>query len=195
MTAIAVQLAEWQTVSPSPGSPTENVNLGSNPRVHDLARRLTETGILEVLELRDGLTSEIDLFRWAIPARGDRHHRCAQAAVRRPLEVASVRLRAEGSAAVALHHAYVPGSGFARHSCLAIDRGGEGTPGEGTAESLRAPGGSSVVTPRPDRFPDHRCSEHPCRGDPAVHSPPPGRGPLDQPSLAVGLAAGIVLRR
>ena len=56
MTAIAVQLAEWQTVSPSPGSPTENVNLGSDPSVLDLARRLTETGILEVLELRNGLT-------------------------------------------------------------------------------------------------------------------------------------------
>ena len=56
MTAITVQLAEWQTVSPSPGSPTENVNLGSDPSVLDLARRLTETGMLEVLELRNGLT-------------------------------------------------------------------------------------------------------------------------------------------
>jgi 5-methylcytosine-specific restriction enzyme subunit McrC len=54
--AVDVQLAEWQTVSPSPGSVTENVKLGSNPRVHELARRLTESGILEVLELRNGLT-------------------------------------------------------------------------------------------------------------------------------------------
>ncbi len=56
MIAIAVQLAEWQTVSPVPGSPTENVNLGSDPSVLDLARHITETGILEILELRNGLT-------------------------------------------------------------------------------------------------------------------------------------------
>ncbi len=40
MTAITVQLAEWQTVSPVPGSPMENVNLGSDPSVLDLARHL-----------------------------------------------------------------------------------------------------------------------------------------------------------
>ncbi len=56
MTAVAVRLAEWQTVSPVPGSSTENVNLGSDPGVLDLARRLTESGILEILELRNGLT-------------------------------------------------------------------------------------------------------------------------------------------
>jgi 5-methylcytosine-specific restriction enzyme subunit McrC len=56
VTAVAVRLAEWQTVSPIAGSPTENVNLGSDPAVLDLARCLTETGILEILELRNGLT-------------------------------------------------------------------------------------------------------------------------------------------
>jgi len=56
MSAIAVQLAEWQTVSPGPGSPTQSVSLGTDPSVLDLARDLTETGILEILELRNGLT-------------------------------------------------------------------------------------------------------------------------------------------
>ena len=61
MTAITVQLAEWQTVSPSPGSPTENVNLGSDPSVLDLARRLTETGILEAAlsTCKNGRFSEV----------------------------------------------------------------------------------------------------------------------------------------
>ena len=103
MTAIAIQLAEWQTVSPAPGSPTEGVNLGTDPSVMDLARRLSETGILEVQELRNGSVREIDLLRRAGAARGDRHHGCAQAAVRRPPEAAPLRLRAAGSAALALH--------------------------------------------------------------------------------------------
>jgi len=62
VTAVAVRLAEWQTVSPVPGSPTENVNLGSDPSVLDLARRLTETGVLEILELRNGLTVRSSSF-------------------------------------------------------------------------------------------------------------------------------------
>jgi 5-methylcytosine-specific restriction enzyme subunit McrC len=52
---MSLRLAEWQAVSPVPGSPTENVCLGTDPSVLDLARRLTGTGILEVLELRTGL--------------------------------------------------------------------------------------------------------------------------------------------
>ena len=55
MSTVSLRLAEWQTVSPVPGSPTEHVTLGSDPSVLDLARRLSETGILEVLELRHGL--------------------------------------------------------------------------------------------------------------------------------------------
>jgi 5-methylcytosine-specific restriction enzyme subunit McrC len=55
VTAISIRLSEWQTVSPVPGSPTEHVFLGTDSSVLDLARRLTETGILEVLELRTGL--------------------------------------------------------------------------------------------------------------------------------------------
>ena len=55
MSDLAVRLSEWQTISPVPGSPTEGVDLGNNPSVSALARRLSETGMLEVLELRTGL--------------------------------------------------------------------------------------------------------------------------------------------
>jgi 5-methylcytosine-specific restriction enzyme subunit McrC len=55
VSTISLRLTEWQTVSPVPGSPTEHVALGTDPSVLDVARRLSETGILEVLELRDGL--------------------------------------------------------------------------------------------------------------------------------------------
>ena len=56
MTAVSVRLAEWQTISPVPGSPTEGVNLGNAPSVRDLARRLSESRMLEVQELRSGLS-------------------------------------------------------------------------------------------------------------------------------------------
>ena len=56
MTDTSVRLAEWQTISPDPGSPTEGVGLGDDPAVRDLARRLSETGMLEVQELRTGLS-------------------------------------------------------------------------------------------------------------------------------------------
>jgi 5-methylcytosine-specific restriction enzyme subunit McrC len=52
---IALQIAEWQTVSPAPGSPTQNVTLGCDCSVLEMARGLSEAGILEVLELRNGL--------------------------------------------------------------------------------------------------------------------------------------------
>ena len=56
MTAVSVRLAEWQTVSPAPGSPTEGVGLGDDPAVRDLARRLSDTRMLDVQELRTGLS-------------------------------------------------------------------------------------------------------------------------------------------
>ena len=56
MTNVAVRLAEWQTVLPTAGSPTEGVSLLAEPRVRDLARRLAETHMLDVLELRTGLS-------------------------------------------------------------------------------------------------------------------------------------------
>ena len=101
---------------PSPGSPTEHVNLGTDPSVLDLARRLTETGILEVLELRNGSDREIDLLRRAGPTRGDRDHGRAQAADERPPEAAAVRLRAAGSAALSLHDHLDPGDWVCRIS-------------------------------------------------------------------------------
>jgi 5-methylcytosine-specific restriction enzyme subunit McrC len=55
VSTINLRLAEWQTVSPVAGSPTEHIALGTNSSVLELARRLSETGILEILELRDGL--------------------------------------------------------------------------------------------------------------------------------------------
>ena len=56
MTDTSIRLAEWQTISPGPGSPTEGVNLGNDPSVRGLAQRLSETGMLEILELRTGLS-------------------------------------------------------------------------------------------------------------------------------------------
>ncbi len=56
MTVLSIRLAEWQTVSPDPASPTEGVNLGDDPGVRDLARRLADGGALEVVELRSGLS-------------------------------------------------------------------------------------------------------------------------------------------
>jgi 5-methylcytosine-specific restriction enzyme subunit McrC len=56
VTAVSVRLAEWQTVSPAPGSPTQGVGLGDDPAVRDLARRLSDSRMLEVQELRAGLS-------------------------------------------------------------------------------------------------------------------------------------------
>lgn len=56
MTDIAVRLAEWQTVPPTSGSPTEGIGLDDDPSVRDLARRLSESRMLEVQELRAGLS-------------------------------------------------------------------------------------------------------------------------------------------
>lgn len=56
MTQINLRLAEWQSMSPNPGSQTEGVTLGADPSVRDLARRLSERGILEIQELRTGLS-------------------------------------------------------------------------------------------------------------------------------------------
>lgn len=56
MSDLAVRLAEWQTVSPVAGSQTAGIDLGNDPSVRDQARQLTETGKLEFLELRTGLS-------------------------------------------------------------------------------------------------------------------------------------------
>src|SRR4051794_40829164 len=56
MTEASVRLAEWQTISAVAGSPTEGVDLGNDPSVRVLARRLSETGMLDVQELRTGLS-------------------------------------------------------------------------------------------------------------------------------------------
>jgi 5-methylcytosine-specific restriction enzyme subunit McrC len=56
VTDTSIRLAEWQTISPGPGSPTDGVNLGNDPSVRGLAQRLSETGMLEILELRTGLS-------------------------------------------------------------------------------------------------------------------------------------------
>lgn len=62
MTAVAVRLAEWQAVSPTSGSPTEGVGLGDDPSVRDLARRLSDSRMLEVQELRTGLSVRSSSF-------------------------------------------------------------------------------------------------------------------------------------
>ncbi|WP_165251995.1 McrC family protein [Paludisphaera soli] len=56
MTGLAVRLAEWQTISPVPGSPTAGLVLGDDPAVRDLARRLSDSRMLVVQELRTGLS-------------------------------------------------------------------------------------------------------------------------------------------
>ena len=56
MITIAVRLAEWQAVSPTSGSLTEGVGLGDDPSSRDLARRLSDSRMLEVQELRTGLS-------------------------------------------------------------------------------------------------------------------------------------------
>ena len=56
MTPLELRLTEWQSMSPEPGSPTGGISLGVDPTVRDLARRLSERGILEIQELRTGLT-------------------------------------------------------------------------------------------------------------------------------------------
>ena len=55
MTCAVVRLAEWQVVSPTNGSPTENLDLGEDTSARDLAHRLSESRMLEVQELRAGL--------------------------------------------------------------------------------------------------------------------------------------------
>jgi len=56
VTDTSLRLAEWQSITPAPGSPTEGVDLGDDPSVRGLARRLSEDGRLEVVELRTGLS-------------------------------------------------------------------------------------------------------------------------------------------
>jgi 5-methylcytosine-specific restriction enzyme subunit McrC len=55
VTTTDVRLTEWESKSPGPGSQTEGVTLGADPSARDLARSLTERGILEIQELRTGL--------------------------------------------------------------------------------------------------------------------------------------------
>jgi 5-methylcytosine-specific restriction enzyme subunit McrC len=62
MSPIDLNLTEWQSMSPDPGSRTEGVTLGADPSVRDLARSLTERGILEVQELRTGLALRATSF-------------------------------------------------------------------------------------------------------------------------------------
>jgi len=52
---ITLRLAEWQIASPASGSPTQGLGLGNDPAVQDLARRLSDSRMLEVQELREGL--------------------------------------------------------------------------------------------------------------------------------------------
>ncbi|HEU5118254.1 MAG TPA: hypothetical protein VFT74_16670, partial [Isosphaeraceae bacterium] len=56
MTVASIRLVEWQTLLPTSGSPTEGLDLGNDPAVRDLARRLSEARMLEVQELRTGLS-------------------------------------------------------------------------------------------------------------------------------------------
>lgn len=62
MNSLNLRIAEWQTLQPDPGSPTAGASLGDDPMVQDLSRRLSESGILEVLELRRGLSVRSSSF-------------------------------------------------------------------------------------------------------------------------------------
>lgn len=62
MTEVSVRLTEWQTVLPTSGSLTQGINLGDDPSVRDLAGRLSESRMLEVTELRTGLSVRATSF-------------------------------------------------------------------------------------------------------------------------------------
>ena len=162
VTTISLRLAEWQTVSPDPGSPTEGVSLGT-----DLTPCWTwpaaspRAGILEVLELRDGLIVRSTSFVGRV--------RLGE------IEITVVPKLPTNALLKLLRYAYglrdlrlfpatpisTQATRIAGYPSLAVDRGGEGTSGKGTAASLRATGGVAVVTPRSDRFPDASLSECP----------------------------------
>jgi 5-methylcytosine-specific restriction enzyme subunit McrC len=55
MTNVVLRLAEWETIAPTSGSPTEGISLGDDPSARDMARRLAKARMLVVQELRTGL--------------------------------------------------------------------------------------------------------------------------------------------
>jgi 5-methylcytosine-specific restriction enzyme subunit McrC len=53
---ILVRLSEWQSLFPEPGGPLVGLDLSGEPATRALARRLSEANVLEVTELRAGLS-------------------------------------------------------------------------------------------------------------------------------------------
>ena len=56
MQDISIDLLEWESKAPEPGSDLEGLNLGSDESVRDLANSLSQSGRLEVSELSTGLS-------------------------------------------------------------------------------------------------------------------------------------------
>ena len=59
---LGVRLREWEAWSPRPDGEGWGVYLGDDAETRDLARQLTETGILSVTETRDGLAIEASSY-------------------------------------------------------------------------------------------------------------------------------------
>lgn len=56
MKQISIELFEWESKFPEPGSILEGISLGSDESVRELAETLTNSGMLEILELSKGLS-------------------------------------------------------------------------------------------------------------------------------------------
>lgn len=55
MADVAVDLLEWQELTPETHAPLARLSLGPDRRAHDMAERLAQYGMLHVVELRTGL--------------------------------------------------------------------------------------------------------------------------------------------
>lgn len=55
MADATIQLLEWQSVTPDPGTPTHGQFLPQDPVTRSLASSLSREGVLEIQELRNGL--------------------------------------------------------------------------------------------------------------------------------------------
>lgn len=62
MPVLPLNLLEWQELTPDDDPELKGTSLGDNRAVRDLARHLTQNGMLEILELRGGLTLRATSF-------------------------------------------------------------------------------------------------------------------------------------
>lgn len=72
MGRIAVDLLEWQSRSPEPGTELDGVFLEEDPAIRAVAQELSRTGVLEVTELRNGLSIKASSYVGRIELGGVR---------------------------------------------------------------------------------------------------------------------------